>query len=42
MLNILYGAEVEEKEKRERERKPTIDYIVLYCDVRYEYNSLLI
>jgi hypothetical protein len=29
----LYRAEEEEREKREQ--KPTMDYIVLYCDIRY-------
>jgi hypothetical protein len=32
MLNILYRAE--EGEKEERERKLTMDYIILYCDMR--------
>jgi hypothetical protein len=33
MLNILYRKE--EGEREERERKPTMDHIVLYCDMRY-------
>jgi hypothetical protein len=33
MLNTLCKAEEEERE--EREPKPIIDYIVLYCDIKY-------